>query len=99
MGFGFGESSPNWFQLCDLAKFFHVYPDLEHVGGVESEPSNRPKELDFVPQDQLQAATDRVLRGEKSLSNMAIYADRFDVETLGPGMDDPGAAILLCAWE
>ena len=51
--------------------------------------------MDFAPQDQLQAAADRVLRGEKSLANIAIYAERFDVETLGPG-DDPRGHKLWC---
>lgn len=52
--------------------------------------------MDFAQQDQLQAAADRVLRGEKSLANIAIYAERFDVETLGPGDDPRGPQILVC---
>lgn len=44
--------------------------------------------------DQLQAAADRVLRGEKSLANIAIYAERFDVE-MGVAVEwykSPGSA-------
>lgn len=44
--------------------------------------------------DQLQAATDRVLRGEKSLSQLATYSEQFDVE-MGVAVEwykSPGSA-------
>ena len=63
--------------------------------GKSKDPTS--EHMDFAPQDQLQAAADRVLRGEKSLANIAIYAERFDVETLGPGDDPRGRQILVCA--